>query len=237
MLNDPIERPPVTIDTSVKCNPYHFNAIREKPIYPIARLEHGYIGLQPHPNNWIRTYDEWNFFKPDKQFQKRTLFDADENIKQIHLRSIDSLTNQHLLDPNLSKDEDYVHEVMGKKRVDINQRNTIPEASPGDKNYKAVEYSPLYFGKNTHSRDPIKRHRRKKEITDLNELLNIRPSTTTSFNKNDLEYDPDELDNKRNQINLVKTLDDWQPAAPLKPPFKVLDLDEKMGKYRPKVTK
>ena len=236
MLNNPIDRP-VTIDTSVKCHPYHFNAIREKPIYPITRLEHGYVGLQPHPNNWIRTFDEWNFFKPDKQFKKRTLFDADENIKQIHLRSIDSLTNQHLLDPNLSKDEDYVHEVMGKRRVEINQRNAIPEASPGDKSYKAVEYSPLYFGKNTHSRDPIKRHHRKKEITDLNELLNIRPSTTTSLNKNDLEYDPDEADNKQNLINSVKLLDEWQAAPPLKPPFKVLDLDEKLGKYRPKVTK
>ena len=55
------------------------------------------------------------------------------------------------------------------------------------------------------------------------------------MNKNDLEYEP--CDDEKNDSNFVKYLDDWKAAAPLKPPFKVLDLEDKFAKYKPKVTK
>jgi hypothetical protein len=238
MLTSPSSNRLLTIDTMVKCHPYHFNSMREKPTdNPIARIENNLTAVRPFPNNWVRSYDEWHYFKHDKQFRMRCLFDANENAKQIHLRSIDSLTNQHLLDQNLTKKEDDIFQALGAKRVHIDKRNELAEYSPGDKSYKAVEYSPLYFGKNTHSRNPIKRQRIKKEITDLNQLLNIRPSSTSSINRNDFDYDVDEAKNAIYEVNNIKSLNEWKPAAPLKPPFKVLDLDEKAVKYRPKVTK
>lgn len=227
---------PFTVQSNVKCHPYHYNAMRLKPTYPQALIENNVSSIKPFPNNWIRTYDEWKYFKQEKQFRMRTLFNLDEKFRNIHLRSIDSLTNRHLLPKSLSPEEDTIYQTLGRKRILLDKRNGIPEISPGDKSYKAVEYAPRYFNKYTHNRDPIKIDRKKSVVTDLTVLLNIRPTSTITL-KNELDFDYDASKNEQEEINNVRYLDDWKAAAPLKAPFKVLDPEDKTFKYRPKVTK
>ena len=223
---------PKPLNDDQSYQPIGANSMRYKPTYPQALIEHNISSVKPFKNNWIRTYDEWQYFKQEKQFRKRCLFDANDELKQIHLRSLDSLTNRHLLDPKLQPHEDYIYQVLGRKSNPNDQRNGIPENSPGDKSYKAVEYSPAYFNKNTHSRAPIKRYKPKKEL-DLMQALNIRPKSSMSIGS-EIETDPAM---KNDEVESVKALDDWVASSSLKAPFKVLDLGPKAPKYRPKVSK
>lgn len=212
--------------------PYSENSMRYKPTYPQSLIEHNISSVRPYPNNWVRTFDEWKFFKQEKQFRKRCVFDANDDNKQIHMRSLDSLTNRHLLDTNLKPNEDYIFQVLGRKANPGDQRNGVPEFSPGDKSYKAVEYSPAYFSKNTHSRAPLKSNKPKKEI-DLLKALNIRPNSSMTVSS---EIDADPL-RRNEEIEAVRALDSWKAAVSLKAPFKVIDVGDKGSKYRPKVTK
>lgn len=223
---------PKPLSEPVYYQPFSENSMRYKPTYPQSLIEHNISSVRPYPNNWVRTYDEWKFFKQEKQFRKRCLFDADEDAKQIHMRSLDSLTNRHLLDATLKPNEDYIFQVLGRKGLPGDQRNGIPENAPGDKSYKAVEYSPAYYMKNTHSRAPLKPNRPKKGI-DLLKALNVRPNSSMTV-ASDFEASP----MRRNEeIESVKALDEWKAAVSLKAPFKVIDVADKGSKYRPKVTK
>jgi hypothetical protein len=210
------------------CDPAHFNSMRAKPKLGQALIENNISSIRPYPDNWTVTQNLQA--KTKSNIGMRCLFEANNEIRDLHLRSIDSLTNKHLLNNQIDPSEDYLLNTIGHKRYLIDLRNGFEEKSPGDKSYKAVEYSPKYFYKNTHSRDPIKRHKRKKELA---EILNIRPSSSMSLNN-------DEFDSqlaKNDEIFNVRLLDTWQAAQPLRPPFKVIDLEDKTIKYRPKVTK
>lgn len=141
-----------TYHDSIRANPAHYNSMRAKPILPQAiievnhkRLTFGFNikfktfqfvqnnikGLRSFPNNWIRTKDEWKYFRDDRKFRKRCLFPINAN-ERIHLASLDTVSNQHLLSASLKlPQEDDVFRSLGQKRNLINKRNGFFEYSPG----------------------------------------------------------------------------------------------------------
>ena len=229
---------------NIRTNPLHYNSMRTKPTYPVSLIENNLSSVKSYPNNWAKTKDEWKFFRNDAQFKKRCLFDYDDQNQKVHLRSIDTLSNQHLLEPTLKfPEEDYIYQVLGKKKLVDNKRNDIPEKSPGDKTYKTVEYSKEFFYRNNvnwrnqKNEKPSKYEELSTQSTDIFALLNLDPSVNLFSNKNDIGYEYDPKQEKQDEIEDVKHLDSWKRATPLEVPFKVLDLADKTIKYRPKVTR
>lgn len=90
--------------------------------------------MRTFPNTWIRSKDEWKYFRDERKFRKRCLFEIDQNNKneKVHMASLDALSNQHLLCPKLKlPHEDDVYRVLGQKRNLIDKRNGFEEFSPG----------------------------------------------------------------------------------------------------------
>lgn len=152
----------------------------------------------------MRTKDEWKYFRDDKQFYKRCLFDSDVD-KNIHLRSLDTLSNRHLLDTNLKLPfEDDVFRKIGQKKLISNQRNSLEERSPGDKTYKVSEYSKEFYNKkNRNWRSEKYELPKKSEETmsnDLIKLLNMDETINLFSNKYEFGYEID-LKSERKRRN------------------------------------
>jgi hypothetical protein len=212
-------------------------AFKQKPTYPTAIIESNIRFSRPYPQTWRRSSCEWDFYPFDKSSKLRCLFDVDRSNRNIHLRTIDSLSNQHLDTSN----EDYIFKILGRKAnamTNGNQRNGLPEKSPGDKSYRAVEYSPSYFHLNTHSREPIRRCRMKTDANKINSLLDYVPNVFL-FDTTD-EYDLTPTLKKEeyfNEVQNVRSLDEWKAAQALKAPFKVVNREDKTTKYRPRINR
>ena len=218
--------------------------MRAKPINPVGLIENNITSSKSFPNTWATTRDEWKYFRDNTQFRKRCLFDLNEQVTGIHLRSIDSLSNQHLLGDTIKfPEEDYIYQVLGQKKLvdSATKRNFLPECSPGDKTYKAAEYSKeFYYKKNANWRSqkwekPRRANDDESSPNDLMTLLNLDSSASLLSNKYDFGYETNLKLEREEEVNNVKNLDDWQRAPELELPFKVLDLDKSI-KYRPKVT-
>ena len=230
---------------NIRCDPQHYKSMRAKPINPVALIENNITSSKPFPNTWASTTNELKYFRDATQFRKRCLFDYNEKNDKIHLRSIDALSNQYLLDENIKfPQEDYIYQVLGQKRlIDANsKRNFVPERSPGDKTYKAPEYSKEFFYKKNvgwrsqRYEPPSKFDNEDKMANNLMALLNLDSSSRLLATKSELGYEQDHKRDKADEINNVKDLDNWQRASALELPFKVLDLDKSI-KYRPKVNR
>jgi hypothetical protein len=217
-----------TYNDNIYCSPLHFNALRAKPIYPPAIVENNLNGLRIFPNKSLLNEDKnsiKHFMRP-----KRCLFRIKGLDEKIHLRSLDFLSNQYLLEKNIQfPDEDDIYKVIGQKMKVQSKRNNIEERSSGDKSYKVVEYSIGFFSR-------LERNW-KSEILKFtyrpNQQLNI--SSTSERVQRDEYEDLTELEKEKIHKKEVKDLDNWMPARPLKFAFQVLDLDEKAPKYRPRV--
>jgi hypothetical protein len=231
---------------NIKCDPLHYNSMRAKPINPIALIENNITSSKPFPNTWATTKDEWLHFRDATQFRKRCLFDFDEKNTQIHLRSIDSISNRHLLEENIKfPEEDYIYQVLGQKKLldNSSKRNYLPELSPGDKTYKTPEFSKDFFHKKTANWRSQRWEKKKKNKFDedyspneLMALLNLDSTASLLSNKYDFGYEQNFKQEKEEEISNVKELDNWQQAPGLELPFKVLDQDKNI-KYRPKVSR
>jgi hypothetical protein len=210
---------------------------KPKPKYPIALIENNIRFTRTFPYNWRRTSAEWEFYPYDRSARIKSLFDVDRSNRSIHLRTIDSLSNQHLD----NTDQDFVYKILGRKAnalLNDNKRNGIPEKSPGDKSYKAVEYSPYYFDFNTHSREPLRKYRIKMDPSKINNLLDYVPNMFSFDNTDDYDLtDNLKREEYTNEIDNVRQLDDWKAALPLKPPFKVVNREDKSTKYRPRINR
>lgn len=140
-------------------------------------LKNNLKGLRSYPNTWIRSKDEWKYFRDERKFRKRCLFNVNQEEK-IHLASLDTISNQHLLPAIKFPYEDDIFRALGQKRNMIDKRNGFEEFAPGrhhfsdvkslqkiafnirkiltagDKSYRSVEYSNEYFArKNRNWRD------------------------------------------------------------------------------------
>ena len=85
---------------NIRVNPCHYNSVRQKPIYPSTLIDMNLSSLKSFPNTWSETKDEWRYFKHETQFRKRCLFNLN-GADKVHLRTVDALTNRHLLDQNI----------------------------------------------------------------------------------------------------------------------------------------
>ena len=246
-----------TYNDNIHCAPTHYNALRAKPTYPPALIENNVRSLRPFPNTWIKSKDEWKYFRDERKFAKRCLFGVEKPEVSglppiegaIHLRSIDNLGNWHLLGETIKfPHEDYIFQVLGSKKHVYNKRNNLEQRAPGDKSYKAVEYSNDFYNRvnrDWRSQKYSLPNRSEQNISnDIIALLDLGPSATDKFfsttKHSDLDYEQDKEMEKQDEIRSVKELDSWRAATPLKLPFKVLDLSEKdlvSKKYRPKVTR
>lgn len=80
----------------------------------------------------------------------------------------------------------------------------------------------------------------KEPFPDLTELLDLSEKKIADvFTTSHIEFDyeQDALMEKRDELDVVKSLDTWRPISPLQLPFKVLDVGDKALKYRPRVTR
>ena len=110
----------------IRAHPAHYSSMLVKPTNPVAIIEQNIKTLRtyPHINSFMCSTDEWRFFKKEKQSKKRCLFSYDQSNMQIHLASIDTISNQHLQEPvhKLPYDDD-VFRKIGQKRNKIDKRN------------------------------------------------------------------------------------------------------------------
>ena len=102
--------------------------------------------------------------------------------------------------------------LFGRGKIVNNKRNGLPMASPGDKSYQAVEYSPK-FHKFGSTLPLVNFGGNYKPEVDTFVPLEILPPITRE------QYREKELRRKMEQdIDTVRMLDRWRPATPLVPP-------------------
>lgn len=89
--------------------------------------------MRTFPNTWLRSKDEWKYFRDDRKFKKRCLFETEKDSNEkVHMATLDTISNQHLINPKLTLPyEDDVFRALGQKRNVINKRNGFEEYSPG----------------------------------------------------------------------------------------------------------
>lgn len=73
----------------------------------------------------------------------------------------------------------------------------------------------------------------------MSELLDLSQKKIADVFSNhvDFDYEQDPFIEKKDELDVVKSLDTWRPNTPLQLPFKVLDVGDKALKYRPRVTR
>lgn len=104
---------------SIHTSPSYYNALRVKPTNPVALIEQNMPSMRtfPHINTNMQSREEWRYFRDEKAFRKRCLFNYDQNNMRIHVASLDSLTNNHLREPKLQlPHEDEVYRKIGQKK-------------------------------------------------------------------------------------------------------------------------
>ncbi|XP_046326103.2 uncharacterized protein LOC124110746 isoform X4 [Haliotis rufescens] len=145
----------------------------KNPHYPAAEIwPNNWWSMRPYPYTYMRSNTEW-------------LLDPDHT--KIGMRCI--FNGQHSA-TKTSHDEITHNMRFGKSRNvnDIQMRNCIPEASPGDKSYQAPEFS-----------------------SSFHKLGSTRPivSFRETYKQKERKRSVDE------EVMLVRKLDDWKPATPL----------------------
>lgn len=123
----------------IQCNPLHYNSMRANPALPQGIIENNMIQLRPFSRNWRTTSGDEQKLSP----AKRCLF----SDSRIHLATLSTLTNQHLLDDSVRSD--HLKQEIGSKRRVLDARNGIGMRSHGDKSYRDVEYSQEFFSRSS----------------------------------------------------------------------------------------
>lgn len=126
----------------VECNPVHFNSMRANPTLPQAIIENNIVQLRPAAISayWSNRRLTRRAQQLDEHRPKRCLFTND----QVHLASLSSLTNLHLVESQLA-DDDFLRREIGTKRRVVDLRNGMEFKTLGDKSYRDVEYSSEFF--------------------------------------------------------------------------------------------
>ena len=221
----------------------------------IASNKDTYRTVGTNMRSFFKNKDEWVYFRNEKQFKKRCLFDvnggggddddATGRSHKVHLRTKDSLTYRYLLDSDLNlPHEDQVYQAIGaKRRVDDDERrNHLTERAPCDNSYKLSEYSKdFYLSKSRNWRsekyEPAKNHKEflSNDFVAMFKLNFLKSSVYEA--RTNYESKDDARLARVQDINDVRRLDNWKRSPPLEMPFKVLDLTDKHVRYRPKVTR
>jgi hypothetical protein len=231
---------------NITAHPFHYNAMRYKPNDGPICIDANLPQLRNFPEKW-KSYASHNGLKlsdrAPRHAAKRTLFYDQASGTHVHMSTLDTLGVRHLMDEAGVPVEDYLAEATGHRARVADKRNAIAEFSPGDKSYKAPEYSPLYYNKlhrnwRYEKYEPVKNEASAPSSDELYRLLGLNPETAGLFKpQHDLNYEHDAEWERRDEVGNVKGLDEWKPAAKLELPFKVLDHPDKNFKYRPKVPK
>lgn len=231
----------LTYNDSIVAHPFHYNSMRSKPAYPIGLIESNISSVRPFSQKWLSNdRDEPNRLK--RHFPKRTLFNASESDRNIHLASLSVLTQNHLIDKKIDYPrEDDFHRFAGHKKHVLSRRNNIDEKKPGDNTYRTPEYSRgFYSKKNRNWRSEYYELPKKNEeilTEELIQMLQLNPNMDLFPTKFDFGYENDKEKEKKEDIIDVLDLNAWKNAQKLEIPFKVLDLPEKALRYRPRVNR
>lgn len=215
--------------------------MRSKPTYPIGLIESNISSVRPFSQKWLpNDRDQTNRLK--RHFPKRTLFNASESDRNIHLASLSILANNHLIskEKEYPRDDDF-HRFAGRKKHVLSRRNNIEEKKPGDNTYRTPEYSKGFFSKkNRNWRSEFYELPKKNEealTEELIQMLKLNPSMDIFPTKFDFGYEHDKEKEKKEDITDVWDLNAWKTMTKLEIPFKVLDLPEKALRYRPRVNR
>ena len=75
------------------------------------------------------------------------------------------------------------------------------------------------------------------ELIDMLSSTQRNAFSSIFSNKFDYGYEHDTKMEKTEDIDVVKSLNSWSSSVPLNKPFKVLDVTDKLQRYRPKITR
>ncbi|KAK0044594.1 spermatogenesis-associated serine-rich protein 1 [Biomphalaria pfeifferi] len=187
----------------------------ENPEYPAAEIwPDNWKGMRPYPFTYKRSEDEWLFDPGHKKPSLRCVFEGVHKATAVSENS-------------------FSHEMLygkGRNEEIIDKRNSIPEASPGDKSYQVPEYSPNfhktenYLPKFSTGTSPYSPTLKRKADTFV-PLMTFRPVKKETFRQRT------EVLQKKMEMEEVKKLDSWQPAKPIASTIPQLDPSEVPKKY------
>ncbi|XP_033104354.1 spermatogenesis-associated serine-rich protein 1-like [Anneissia japonica] len=158
------------------------------------------IGQRSFPDMTRQTYGEWTYY-PDNTVGKKCFFTGSSGEIQ-HIN-------------NLTSANEITHSMLYGKRRKYNsiwQKREFPYASPGDKNYQVVEYSP-----NFHKRGSCR------PIVNFGGPPTKKPDTFVPLQKlPEITREPYVVKERQRRLQddvaMVHDLSSWKPAMPLVSP-------------------
>jgi len=160
----------------------------ENPDYPAAEIwPNNWKAMRPYPFTYKRSRNEWLL---DPGLTKVGLKCTFNGVHRATAISEDELTHSMRFG-------------KGRNENDIDKRNSMNEAAPGDKSYQAPEYSPSFHSKAEGRGSATQREPYIKKA---------------------------ESRNRQDDIDCVKKLDSWQPAKPISSTIPQIDPSE-LKKY------
>ncbi|CAL1542570.1 unnamed protein product [Lymnaea stagnalis] len=189
----------------------------DNPEYPAAEIwPNNWKSMRPYPFTYKRSEEEWLFDPDHKRVGLRCFF------KGVHKATS-------------STEGEYTHTMLfgkGRKEELIDKRNSLPEASPGDKSYQVPEYSPSFHSSTSDRSIP----RFSMGNSPYSPILKRKADTfiplmTMRLTKGETYRQKSELLGKHEEIQEVKKLDSWQPAKPIASTIPQLDPNEVAKRY------
>ncbi|BFZ09896.1 hypothetical protein BsWGS_12935 [Bradybaena similaris] len=170
------------------------------PDYPAAEIwPNNWKALRPYPSSNRRSQTEWVLAPSLTKLGLRCFFDG------VHMASLTS--------DNKVNDMMYDH---GRHEGNIDKRNSLPEASPGDKSYQVPEYSSSFY--KTSSEDMMPRFRMSSSpyiSRPYKKADTFIPLVPLPHIKRKTFRQKMEKRQKQEEVDEVRILDIWQPAKPI----------------------
>ncbi|XP_070568805.1 spermatogenesis-associated serine-rich protein 1-like isoform X2 [Ptychodera flava] len=159
-------------------------------------------GIRYYPYNTMRTNQEWSFYPEGFHTGRRCRFEVANVGKDIHMASSES-------------SNEISHRTLYGRNRKINSvweaRGGIPWASPGDKSYQVVEYSPNFH-----------HYGSTRPVISFGGTIPSKPDTFVPLQELPPLGDSYFVKERRRQhhedVDLVQDLEEHRPASPLLPP-------------------
>ncbi|XP_067674070.1 spermatogenesis-associated serine-rich protein 1-like [Haliotis asinina] len=168
----------------------------KNPHYPAAEIwPNNWWSMRPYPYTYMRSKTEWLLDPDHTRIGMRCIFNGQHSATKT---SHDEITHTMRFG-------------KGRNVADIQMRNCIPEASPGDKSYQVPEFSSS-FHKLGSTRPlvsfstPVSVIRKPDTFVPLHTMSAI-PRETYKQKEQKRSID--------DEVMQVRKLDDWKPATPL----------------------
>ncbi|XP_005097973.1 spermatogenesis-associated serine-rich protein 1 [Aplysia californica] len=184
----------------------------ENPEYPAAEIwPNNWRSMRPYPFTYKRSNNEWLLDPGLTKVGLRCMF---EGVHKATATSVDEINHSMMFG-------------KGRNEEEIDKRNSLTEASPGDKSYQVPEYSPSFhkpgsgnsvqkFSMGNSPYAPVVRGKPDTFVP----LVPLPQVKRESYPKKT------EGQQRQEDIEAVKKLDTWLPAKPIATTIPQLDPSE-----------